>query len=73
MGRLGTAMLGRVNTLVDNHLHQQEIRNVKNLVMEESEDFLKKMTKEHQNIAKQFIEFKKKTYEKMDTMDEYHT
>ena len=73
MNKMGTALLGRVNTLMDNHNHQAEIRNVKKMVMEESEDFMRKMTHEHQGIAKQFIEFKKKTYEKMDTMDDYHT
>ena len=34
---------------------------------------MKKMTLEHQGIAKQFQEFKEKTYEKMDIMDDYHT
>ena len=47
MSKMGTALLGRVDTLVDNHNHQVEIRNIKKMVMEESEDFMTKMTKEH--------------------------
>ena len=34
---------------------------------------MKKMTNQHQGIAKQFMDFKEKTYSKMDVMDEYHT
>ena len=50
------------------------------MAIEVSIDFVKKnfekireqLTREHQSIAKQFLDFKRKTYSKMDVMDDYH-
>ena len=49
-------------------------------MIKESEDYVRKnfeqlraqLSKEHQGIAKEFLEFKKKTFDKMDIMDGYH-
>ena len=60
--------------------HQTEIKNMKNAVMEESVDFVKRsaakvtrlMTFEHRKMMRQFIGFKEAAYEKMDTMENYY-
>ena len=56
-----------------------DIKNIKQVVVQESIAFVKKsllsveeqMTKEHQNLIQQFIDFKDETYKRMDQLDCY--
>ena len=60
--------------------HRIELKNVKNTAINESINFVKQssqrvtklLSSNHKNIARQFLEFKQATYEKMDKMDSYH-
>ena len=60
--------------------HATDLKNVKNLAIHESVDYVKKssakvakqITKEHQHIARQFLHFKERTWAKMDRMDQWH-
>ena len=56
------------------------MKNVKNLAIHESIEYVKKssqkiagqLSKEHQQLALQFLHFKEKTFEKMDRMEKWH-
>ena len=60
--------------------HKTEMKNVKNLAIRHSVDFVKDrakqvvklISKEHRHNAKEFLKFRDKTLDKMDIMDEYY-
>ena len=60
-----------------NMAHKTELKNVKNLAIRHSIDFVKDsakrvtqiISKEHRHIAREFLKFRNKTFDKMEIMD----